>query len=81
VTAVHAFHPVEDDDPYPSPTTAELLDRLCTQAETTRRAPDRIVADRILTGLNEGTCPECGWPTTASITAVSCSHCLWWWEL
>ena len=76
MTAVHAFHPAENDDPYPRPTTSELLDRLCIQAETTRREPDRIMQ-----ALNEGTCPECGWPTTASITAVSCSHCLWWWEL
>ena len=79
---VHAFHPAENDDPTPHrptvpiPTAAELLDRLCTQAETTRAGVDRIV-----TALNECTCPECGWPATASITAVSCSHCLWWWEL
>ena len=78
MTAVHAFHPVENDDPAPAPrpTTAELLDRLCVQAETIRRGPDRIIA-----ALDDATCPECGWPTTASAVAVSCSHCLWWWEL
>lgn len=78
MTAVHAFHPAENDDP--TPTTADLLKRLRDQAETTRREPDRIV-DSILGALDEDTCPQCGWPTTAGVVAVSCSHCLWWWEL
>ena len=54
MTAVHAFHPAENDDP--TPTTADLLKRLRDQAETTRREPDRIV-DSILGGAGRGHLP------------------------
>ncbi len=82
MTAVYAYHPAEGDRPTTAaPTTAELLDALHVQAETTRREPDRIVADLILTALDEGICWQCEGPLAFEPQAAACMRCEWRWEL
>ena len=82
MTAVYAYHPAEGDRPTTAaPTTAELLDALCVQAETTRRAPDRLVADLITEALNEGVCPQCEGPLAIEAQAAACMRCEWRWAL